>query len=578
MIKIKDAKKVFKDAVIFNHLNFEIHEPGLYIIQGESGSGKSTFLNILAGFESFDNGEISVNNNLSTIFQNYELINELTVQENILLTKKEFNKEELILLEKLGIKEILNYYPNECSGGQQQRVGIARSLLLDPNIILCDEPTESLDIANKHIVMQLLKELSKQKVVIVATHDQKMIDEYADCCFKIEDKNIVKENDYHSCDSIVDYPMQKATPKEISYFVNKILHKKTLVASLFLVLLLVIVQGLFIFEKKMFYVAETLNAVNVNQLYVDVNSDTFDFSKLDINKENLTPILKFRNIVVDSQSINCKIYPYVDNDLELNGEKPQGNTIIINQNVAEKIDGAIGKEISMNYFISSLSKSMNFKISGIINEKDSNSLSVYYDLNYVNQEMNTLKMLDGNTQLQYIQKFGTYYVYPTSYESLAHYYQKASEVKNVFLSNTLYDERVEFREMMLVYQLLFTIFEVLILIGIIIFMTIYIIRDTNHYLSICSILVSMQMPLKEIRKSYLKTKIKYFVPLIFLSGIVFYIIYELTGIKQFMNMNDLYSIYVCLMFFVVWYLMLLRIEIRKLQQSKISFILKNSKD
>lgn len=579
MINIKEAKKSFKNSVIFEHLNLVIHHPGLYVIQGESGSGKSTLLNILAGFDFFDSGEISVNSNISTIFQNYELIQEINVKENILLTKKEFSEEELQLLEKLGIKELLNYYPNECSGGQQQRIGIARSLLLNPNIILCDEPTESLDIANKHIVMKLLKEISKEKIVVMATHDQNMINEYADCCFKIENKMLVQKNEYQNQNKVLECLKQLAATREINHFIHKILYKKTMLASLFLVFLLILVQGLFIFEKKMFYISDTQNVVNADRLYIDAGQgNDFEFKKISIDKSSITHIPKFRSVEVDNQLINCHIYPYVENNLKIEGKKARGNSIVINQNVAKKIGEPIGKKVMMNYFMASLSERMEFTIGGIIDEEDSNELSIYYDLDYVKKELSSRQLSIGSSQLDYMNKYGTYFEAPTHYELLHTHYEKAKKTTDVFLMNTLYDEREEFKESMIVYQLLFYTFEVLILIGIYIFMTIYVVRDTNHYLSICSILVSMQMPLDGIRKSYLKTKIEYFVSFLILGELGIYFIFEFLGIKQLVNIKDIYLILVCLMLFVVWYLILLYTGIQKLQKSKISIILKNGKD
>jgi len=95
-----------------------------------------------------------------TIFQNYELIEELNVYDNIFLDRRE-EPEDIKLLTRLGLDRLLQQYPDELSGGQKQRVGIARALISHPKIICCDEPTESLDVTNKEIVMKILKEYRK---------------------------------------------------------------------------------------------------------------------------------------------------------------------------------------------------------------------------------------------------------------------------------------------------------------------------------------------------------------------------------------------------------------------------------
>ena len=111
-----------------------------------------------------------------TIFQNYELIPQLNVMDNIFLGKP-YSEDNRKLLETLQIDHILDHYPDELSGGQKQRVGIARALISEPGMICCDEPTESLDIENRQIVMYLLKEYSKDHIVIMATHQNDAVEQ-----------------------------------------------------------------------------------------------------------------------------------------------------------------------------------------------------------------------------------------------------------------------------------------------------------------------------------------------------------------------------------------------------------------
>lgn len=121
----------------------------------KSGSGKSTLLNILAGYEEIDSGQriIDKDIHITSIFQTYELINELTVYENLKMLEDIYNEDVSMdsIMQQLGLQEIKDHYPYELSAGQQQRVGIARALMQKPQVIICDEPTESLDIENKKL-------------------------------------------------------------------------------------------------------------------------------------------------------------------------------------------------------------------------------------------------------------------------------------------------------------------------------------------------------------------------------------------------------------------------------------------
>lgn len=192
MIDIKHGYKAFGTQMIFEDISLLIKDPGIYCIVGKSGSGKSTLLNMIAGYEKLDQGELSVDSSLTTIFQNYELIDELTIYDNIYLERYE-DRYAKKMIEQLGLQELLNRYPNELSGGQKQRVGIVRALINQPLIICCDEPTESLDVTNKEVVMRLLKEYAKNHIVLLVTHQVDTVIEYADCIIEIEDHNLVVE-------------------------------------------------------------------------------------------------------------------------------------------------------------------------------------------------------------------------------------------------------------------------------------------------------------------------------------------------------------------------------------------------
>ena len=222
MIKLDSVNKYFN-----HHKKNEIHvinntsltlEKGLVAFLGNSGSGKTTLLNIIGGLDKFNKGSIYINDkkitkynyykmdkirNLSIgyIFQDYKLIDNLTVYDNIALVlkmigiknKKEIQKRVTYVLEATGIYRYRNRLASMLSGGERQRVGIARALVQNPDIILADEPTGNLDSKNSIEVMNIIKAISKKRLVILVTHEVNLAKFYADRVLEIVDGKVVKD-------------------------------------------------------------------------------------------------------------------------------------------------------------------------------------------------------------------------------------------------------------------------------------------------------------------------------------------------------------------------------------------------
>ena len=195
-IEINNLKKRYgqnASAVqVLNGVNMSVDKGQMCVIQGSSGSGKSTLLNCIGGLETIDSGSVVVNgvevntfdseklseyrrSNLGFIFQFYNLIPNLTVRENIrvceYLSDSPLNLDELI--ENLGLKEHQNKFPSQISGGQQQRCAIARALIKNPNILLCDEPTGALDSKTSKDILILLEKINKfyGTTMLIVTHN-----------------------------------------------------------------------------------------------------------------------------------------------------------------------------------------------------------------------------------------------------------------------------------------------------------------------------------------------------------------------------------------------------------------------
>lgn len=192
MIEIKNLNKKFNDKVIFNNLNLTIEDGEMLAISGASGFGKTTLLNILGKLDKEYDGNIIIDNkNLKTItqtnylrntigylFQNYALADNLTVTRNLDFSLKYSDDKSLEAkenaLEMVGLdpKEYLNKKIYTLSGGEQQRVALARLFLKPCSIILADEPTGSLDVKNRDVVLEILRKMNEHgKTVIVVTHD-----------------------------------------------------------------------------------------------------------------------------------------------------------------------------------------------------------------------------------------------------------------------------------------------------------------------------------------------------------------------------------------------------------------------
>ena len=221
-MKMEDIVKTYiskngNQVKALNNINYNFKEGKFYAIMGQSGSGKTSLINILGlvdvptrgkyffnGLEvqKLSNDKLSEirNNEIGFVFQHFYLNNRLTALENVLLPtliNKKHTKEEIIenakkLFNNLGLESRMNHYPNELSGGEQQRVSLIRALINEPSVILADEPTGNLDYNNELEILKLLKEVSKEKCVIVVSHNPN-IKKYADIVLNL-DKGVLNEN------------------------------------------------------------------------------------------------------------------------------------------------------------------------------------------------------------------------------------------------------------------------------------------------------------------------------------------------------------------------------------------------
>ena len=223
MLQIKNISKQYKTGdlvqMALDDVSINLRDNEFVAILGPSGSGKTTLLNIIGGLDRYDSGDLIINNistkkykdrdwdsyrnhTIGFVFQSYFLIPHQTVLSNVELaltisgiSKAERRQRAIDALEKVGLKEQMHKKPNQMSGGQMQRVAIARALINDPDILLADEPTGALDTKTSIQVMNLLKEVAKDKLVVMVTHNPELAEEYATRIIKLRDGKITDDTD-----------------------------------------------------------------------------------------------------------------------------------------------------------------------------------------------------------------------------------------------------------------------------------------------------------------------------------------------------------------------------------------------
>lgn len=223
MLEVKNLSKVYKPkkgvpVKAIDNISLKFPDKGMVFLLGKSGSGKSTLLNLLGGLDKYDAGEIIIkevssasfkqrhfdsyrNTYLGFIFQEYNILEEFNVGANIALAlelqgRKATDDEINRILQQVDLEGYGNRKPNELSGGQKQRVAIARALVKDPEIIMADEPTGALDSATGRQVLDTLKKLSAEKLVIVVSHDREFAEKYADRIIELADGHVINDMEY----------------------------------------------------------------------------------------------------------------------------------------------------------------------------------------------------------------------------------------------------------------------------------------------------------------------------------------------------------------------------------------------
>ena len=258
MLELKNIAKIYHTSGFsqraLDGVSISFRENEFVSILGQSGGGKTTLLNVIGGLMRYDEGDLIIdgrstkkftdkdwdyyrNVRIGFIFQSYNLISHQSVLDNVKLSLTLANKntsnmeaKAIKALERVGLKDHIHKKPSELSGGQMQRVAIARALVNDPQILLADEPTGALDSETSVQIMNLLKEIAKDKLVIMVTHNQHLAEEYSTRIIGIKDGRIISDSDpYEESDTADNFKISKIALKlrtALGLSFNNLLNKK----------------------------------------------------------------------------------------------------------------------------------------------------------------------------------------------------------------------------------------------------------------------------------------------------------------------------------------------------------------
>lgn len=422
MICLKNLSKRFEDADIYKDVNYKFKENKLTCFFGASGSGKTTLLNLIAGFDTDYKGEINVEgiklkdlsmdklceyrfNNIGFIFQNYNLLKGYTALENVLMginlnqnvTEGEKTRRAMALLDSLGLEDKINQTVETLSGGQKQRVAIARALVNDPKIILADEPTGALDSESTKVIMNTLKEISKERTVIIITHDEEVA-EYADEIIELEDYNIVIKKSDENNEEVAVTTQEEIKKNDIPKLDNKISTKLS-IKNFKIHLFKFIIAGIIIAFGSAAFVGALSSKKITNKIIEDFKTKNFFYNigqapiddKIEKSNEEIFNEIKSRSDVENvyyqydlekvtlrnnnrKLEIGYKVPTIIAKESLAYGNMPMimKNEIAISSNVANRlvddVKSILGKEITLEFINKYGNKEeINLKVCGLTN-------------------------------------------------------------------------------------------------------------------------------------------------------------------------------------------------------------------
>ena len=593
-LKLHNVHKHFGKTVLFQNVNLEFSKCGLYFLTGESGSGKTTLLNIIAGYERADGERIlSDDISIACIFQSYELIEELTVRDNLYLYQNVFREGETEhskeIIEELGLEEVLEHYPKELSGGQKQRVGIARALLLHPNMIICDEPTEALDVENKEKVLQLLKKLSRHMIVLIASHEKAILEEYYDYHYEILDKNVICTEKRVAGEECIASKMNEVLDlKKVDVYLWKMIRKITVMYSAIFGVVLLVTMIFAQVNHQIFKERKQISSLNYDVVYLsDEGGDNETLEKelpLDSIKNSYLQI-PFSFWFYEGKAYKPKIFPYISNrsNVEILGKaRLNENEILINGYAADKMketlkcssQDLLGRKLELSYIIEKEEYPIIFEIAGIVQEEDVNGrMNLYYNYDYLKQFLQEKEYFTGMSQYDYLCKYHREYALEVNEKTVCRtFYDQLTSI-DMKVYHSIFSNMDELGKQKEIYQLVFQVIQIILFIFTILYVLFYSLKDTRKNRKNLSILISMHIPMRVIKKRYfIKKVITMTIAMVLVMG-------EIVSYTLISRENTMFFQYICYVIGVyVFYIITLIISLKSFRISKVSDILKDSKD
>lgn len=491
IIKLKNVSKFYYNKGViasgFAKLNVEFNIGEFVAITGESGSGKSTLLNVLSGLDTYEEGELYINGEetshyndtdfenyrrkyISNIFQSFNLINSYTVYQNIELvlllngySKRKIKQKVLDLIDTVDLMKFKNTKVSKLSGGQKQRVAIARALAKDTPIIIADEPTGNLSSNQAKEIIKLLNKISKDKLVIVVTHNYEQVEEYVTRKIKMHDGSIIEDKKIKPENKNVNATLTQY--KNIN-FISKLrlgirntynIIPKFLLLVLIYLFMITALMGEYASFKEQEYIMDKsgynyyFRNTSDDRIVIKKN-DKSSFTEEDYNKisslDNIKSIVK-NDLLLDTKITlsddDLWLYGNADSLNNFSGELDKGhmpncdNEIILVGNsddyyLGYKGDDLIGRELDLRDLGTDESTGFKLKVVGIKYNDSTANTTIYMNDSIIDKLTYQVNQQYSNLQVLFMDKYNESNIYNPNYKIIQ---SNNVEFGKVFISSDL---------------------------------------------------------------------------------------------------------------------------------------------